>query len=57
MMSYIETLERRRAYEVFKKREATKNVLPGEIVVGEEEKKKQKKKRPCQDSNLESPDP
>ena len=32
-MSFVEIVERRRAYEVFKKRETTENVLPGQLML------------------------
>jgi hypothetical protein len=31
-MSFLEIVERGRAYEVFKERETTKNVLPGQLM-------------------------
>ena len=42
-MSFIEIVEGGRAYEVFKKREAAENVLPGELICGERRKKKKRK--------------
>ena len=44
-MSFIEIVEGGRAYEVFEKREAAKNVLPGELICGERKKKKKKNQK------------